>query len=65
MEQGPQPQREITPEQVQATCAAFLIAHEGCGDAVEFGRFTGTLVCHCAVCGETITYRVRQDRREP
>jgi hypothetical protein len=51
--------REITGDEVEGACAAFLIAHEGCGGAVEFGKLADTLICHCAIHDETLTYRVR------
>lgn len=49
---------EIQEEEVEGRCAAFLIAHEGCGDAVEFGRLADNLICYCAHHDETLTYLV-------
>lgn len=57
-ERHPLPPREITEEQVDLASAAFLMAHEGCGDAVEFAWLAGTLVCYCGRCDELRTYMI-------
>ncbi len=54
-----EPMREISEEEVEGACAAFVIAHPDCSDAVEFGRLADNLVCYCALHDETLTYRVQ------
>lgn len=53
--------KEITEDQVDGAMAAFLVAHEDCGEAVEFGRLADNLVCFCALHDETLTYQVTSD----
>jgi hypothetical protein len=63
-EREPGPLRKISEEEVDGAIAAFVMAHEGCGEAVEFGRLADNLVCYCASHDETVTYVVRDERRD-
>ncbi len=50
--------RRITEEEVLLACAAFLMAHEGCGEDVELAKLADTLVCYCDRCNDLRTFVV-------
>lgn len=60
----PGPFLRITEEEVCLACAAFLIAHEGCGEDVELAKLADILVCYCDLCNDMRTFCVTV-RAEP
>jgi hypothetical protein len=52
----------ITEEEVPLACAAFLIAHEGCGEEVELAKLSDTLVCYCDLCNDLRTFLISAQR---
>lgn len=55
---GPRPWRPITKYEVALACAAYLMAHSECGEAVRFSREGRSLVCWCELCQVLRTYAV-------
>ena len=54
----PGPSWRIAEGEVPLACAAFLMAHEGCGEDVELARLADTLVCYCRLCNDLRTFVV-------
>ncbi len=61
----PGPTRRITKGEVPLACAAFLVAHEGCGEDVELAELADTLVCYCDRCNDLRTFVVMADTESP
>lgn len=58
----PGPSRRITEEEVPLACAAFVMAHEGCGEDVELAKLADTLVCYCDLCNDLRTFVITMRR---
>ena len=55
---GQPPRRTIKEDEVDLACAAFLMAHLACDEAVEFTRGEGTLLCWCGRCNDLRSFEV-------
>lgn len=55
---GPRPWRIISEDESFGASAAFVLAHPGCGDAVQIDRGEWSLVCWCECCKDLRTYQV-------
>ena len=56
--EGQPPRRTIEEGEVALACAAFLMAHPGCEEAVELARGEGTLLCWCGRCNDLRSFEV-------
>ena len=56
--EGRPPRRTIKEDEVALACAAFLMAHPECENAVEFTRGEGTLLCWCGRCDDLRSFEV-------
>ena len=57
-EERPRPYRELPEDHVEGAEAAFLIAHQACGEDVELWRGPWSLVCWCERCKDLRTYQL-------
>lgn len=63
--QHPGPSRRITEGEVPLACAAFLMAHIGCGEDVELAKLADTLLCYCNRCNDLRTFFVTARTQPP
>ena len=57
----PRPWRVITEDESFGASAAFLVAHPGCGNAVQIDRSEWSLVCWCENCKDLRTFELTED----